>query len=163
MLITIKLYVELRKAMTTDSTEDLESYLREVRDDGVFWGTWGIMSKISLLEGASITIAERISRGLEGCAPTVVAACSLPGGSGEKKTPPGVFRSSINPSNLLAVAYYTLSSMIEEKAQFKECVGCGELFRLDLKLHHSDRTYCDEACYDRTRKREQRAKKRKSS
>lgn len=151
-------YVELRKAMTTDSTEDLESHLRGVRDDGVLWGSWGSMSKISLCEGASSMIAQRICRGLEGCVSTVVAACSLPRGSGEKKIPPGVFRSSINPSNHLAVAYYTLSSMIEEKAQFKECVGCGELFRLDLKVQHSDRTYCDYACYDRTRKRKQRAK-----
>ncbi len=94
---------------------------------------------------------------------TLVAACSSPGGSGEKKVPPELFRSSINPSNLPAVAYYTLSSMIEEKAQFKECVGCGELFRVNLKVQHSDRNYCDDACYDRTCKRKQRAKKRKST
>jgi hypothetical protein len=166
MFITIKLYVELRKAITTRSTEGLKSCLRGLRDVRGRWGDtllWGSMPREDeqLLEESSILLAERITKGLEGCAPTMVAACSLPRTDGEKEGPVGDFRSSINPSNLVAVAYYTLSTLIESKAWFKECAGCGELFRLNPKIHHRDRTYCDDDCYDRTRKRRQRKKKRK--
>ncbi len=111
-----------------------------------------------LLEYASILLAKQITEGLEGCTPTILAACSLVRG-GEKVGPAGDFRSSINPSNLVAVAYNNLVTLIESKAWFKECVGCGELFRMKPEFH-TDRTYCDDACYDRTRKRKQRAKER---
>jgi hypothetical protein len=81
---------------------------------------------------------------------------------GQKEGPPGDFRASINPSNLLAVAYNELVTLIEMKAEFRECIGCRKYYRFDPDIHHRDRRYCEEACYERTRKRDERAKKRKS-
>jgi hypothetical protein len=78
---------------------------------------------------------------------------------GRKEGPAGDFRTSINPSNLVAVAYYELVTQIESNAWFKECVGCGLHFRLDPRIHHRNRAYCTDACYERTRKRKERAKK----
>jgi hypothetical protein len=52
--------------------------------------------------------------------------------------------------------------LIEMKAEFRECIGCRKFYRFDPDIHHRDRRYCEEACYERTRKRDERAKKRKS-
>jgi hypothetical protein len=158
--VTIALYEKLREAITTDSTENLRAFLRNMRDVGNAYGA--IPANDELLEHVSILLAEQITRGLEGCSPTLLAACSLERRPGEKEGPPGDFRASINPSNLVAVAYYELVALIESKAQFRECVGCGKHFRLNPEIHHRDRTYCENACYDRTRKRRQRAKNRES-
>jgi hypothetical protein len=160
LTVSIVLYMDLREAITTQSTERLRARLRTWRDNAIFWGAMPEEDE-ELLEGISVRLAERINKGLEGCSPTIVAACSLVREGGKKEGPPGDFRSSINPSNLVAVAYKELVAQIESKARFKECVGCGMLFRLDPSIHHRDRTFCTDACYERTRKRRQRAKKRK--
>lgn len=157
--LTISLYEKLREALATGSVDYLKSFLRTTRDTGNAFGAMPEDDE-KLLEHASVLIADRVTKGLEGCTLTIVAACSLERGNGKKEGPPGDFRSSINPSSLVAVAYHELAVLIESKAWFKECVGCGELFRLVPRVHHRDRTYCDDTCYDRTRKREERTRKR---
>jgi hypothetical protein len=161
--LTIALYARLREAITTESVESiekLEAFLLTTRDVGNAAGMMPAGDE-DLLEHASILLARRITEGLVGCTPTLLAACSLERG-GKKVGPAGDFRARINPSNLVAVAYNELVTLTEMKAEFRECVGCGRFFRLNPEIHHRDRTYCDDACYDRTRKREDRAKKRSS-
>ena len=159
--LTIGLYAGLKEAITTDSTDrtkPLRATLRITRDLGNAFGAMPEKDE-DLLEHVSILLAKRITEGLEGCTPTILAACSLVR-SGEKVGSAGDFRSSINPSNLVAVAYNELVTLIESKAWFKECVGCEKKFRLNLDIHHRDKSYCEDACYERTRKRKQRAEKR---
>jgi len=160
--LTIALYAELREAITTGPVEPLRSFLRTTRDTGNAFGAIPEDNQ-ELLEHVSILLAERITKGLIDCSPTILAACSLEREGGMKEGPAGDFRASINPSSLLAVAYNELAALIESKAWFKECAGCGKLFRLDPNIHHRDRAYCEDACYDRTRKREQRARRRTST
>jgi len=157
--LTIALYARLREAITTGSAETLRALLRSTRDVGNANGSMPGNDQ-TLLEHVSVLLAERITEGLRGCSPTLLAACSLERSHGEKVGPPGDFRTSISPSNLLAVAYYELVSLIEAKAEFRECVGCGKYWRFDPAIHHKDRRYCEDACYERTRKREERARKR---
>jgi hypothetical protein len=158
---TMALYTGLRTAVTsesTDRTEPLRAFMRAERDLGNAFGSMPENDE-ELLEHVSILIAEQISKGLEGCTPTLLAASSLERGKGKKEGPAADFRSSINPSNLVAVAYNELVALIESKAWFKECVGCGELFRMKPGFRKT-RDYCEERCYDTTRKREKRAIKR---
>jgi hypothetical protein len=159
--LTIALYARLREAIATESTANLRASLQSTRDVGNASRTIPADDQ-ALLEHASILLAERITEGLEGCSPTLLAACSLERTPGEKEGPPGDFRASINPSNLVAVAYSELVTLIEMKAEFRECIGCGKFFRLNPDIHHRDRRYCEDACYERTRKSEARAKKRSS-
>jgi hypothetical protein len=161
--LTIALYARLREAITTESLESvekLEAFLRTTRDVG---NASGIVPSgdEDLLEHASILLARRITEGLEGCTPTLLAACSLERG-GKKVGPAGDFRVSINPSNLVAVAYNELVTLIEMKAEFRECLGCRKFWRFNPEIHHRNRRYCEDACYERTRKSEARAKKRSS-
>ena len=160
LTINLIMYMDLREAIVTHSTDRLRARLRTWRDHNLFWGAMPEDDE-ELLEGISVRLAERINKGLEGCSPTIIAACSLVRKGGKKEGPLGDFRSGINPSNLVAVAYYELVAQVESKAWFKECVGCGMLFRLDPSIHHRDKAYCTDACYERTRKRRQRARNRK--
>lgn len=65
--------------------------------------------------------------------------------------------------DLLTTAYASFAHLIANKYRFKECVGCRKLFRLYPEIHHSDRAYCEDACYERTRKSKERAKKREQA
>ena len=159
--LTIALYERLREAITTDSTVNLRAFLQNTRDVGNAYGSMPADDE-TLLEHVSILLAERVTEGLEGCSTTLLAACDLERAPGEKEGPPGDFRASINPSNLLAVAYYELVALIEMKAEFRECIGCRKFYRFDPDVHHRDRRYCEEACYERTRKANERAKKHSS-
>jgi hypothetical protein len=159
--LTIALYEGLREAIATESTKKLRAFLRNTRDVGNAYGTIPADEE-ALLEHVSILLAEQITKGLEGCSPTLLAACSLERAPGEKEGPPGDFRASINPSNLVAVGYNELVALIEMKAEFRECKGCGRFWRFNPDIHHRNRRFCEGACYDRTRKREDRAKKRSS-
>src|SRR5215204_2824155 len=165
--LTIALYARLREVITADSRErvrvslnNLRATLRNIRDVRNAEGRIP-EDDHELLEDVSILIAQQITEGLEGCTPTILAACSLERG-GAKVGPAGDFRSRINPSDLLAVAYNELVTLIEVKAEFRECVGCGRFWRFNPDIHHRNRRYCEDACYERTRKREDRAKKRSS-
>jgi hypothetical protein len=159
--LTIALYGRLREAILTGRTEKLKAFLQHTRDVGNAYGSIPADHE-TLLEHVSILLAARITKGLEGCSPTLLAACSLERAPGEKEGPPGDFRASINPSNLLAVAYNELVTLIEMKAEFRECIGCRKFYRFDPDVHHRDRRYCEEACYERTRKANERAKKHSS-
>lgn len=158
---TIGLYMKLKEAIDMESTESLRSFLRATRDTRNASGRIPDGDR-DILEHVSGEIATLVSKGLEGCSPTIIAASSLERGNGKKEGPAGDFRSSIDPSNLVAVAYYELVAQIESKAWFKQCIGCGELFRMKPGFHR-DRAYCEDACYERTRKSEERAKKREQA
>jgi ribosomal protein S27AE len=105
-------------------------------------------------EGMSILLGERINAGLQGSKQTFVAACSL-NRDGEKVGKAGDYRYSVDPSNLVAAAYYEFASLVVTKRRFRYCAGCGHYF----VAHHGNRIYCDERCWERTRKRKQRARK----
>lgn len=161
--VSIALYTKLSEAMATGSVESLESlksFLRGYRDLGNAFGSMPEPDE-KLLEHISILLADRVTKGLEGCTPTIIAACSLKRG-GKKAGPAGEFFACIRPSNLVTVAYNEFVTLVESKALFRECPGCGNFWRWKPGVHHRDRAYCeDPGCYDRTRKRKQRAKKSK--
>jgi hypothetical protein len=159
--LTIALYARLREAITTESTENLKASLRNTHDVGNAYRSM-LADDEALLEHVSVLLAERITKGLEGCSPTLLAACSLERTPGEKEGPPGDFRASINPSNLEAVAYSELVTLIEMKAEFRECIGCRRFWRFNPDVHKKNRRYCEGLCYERTRKADGRAKKRSS-
>jgi hypothetical protein len=150
--LSIALYMFLREATNTSSAQPLQQYLRLLRDVGIFWGAMPQGTE-ELLNGLSIRLAERINNGMQGCQQTFLAACGLER-DGVRIGPPGDFRYSVDPTNLLAAAYSQFASLIVTKARFKGCPGCGQLFRAE----HGNRTYCTTDCSERTRKRRQRAR-----
>jgi hypothetical protein len=135
--ITILLYVALNEGIDAHSGEPVRRFLRSLRDIGVVWGRLPD-DEGECLESASIHLAERITRVLEGCNQTFVAACSLVR-DGKKVGPAGDFRFSIDPPNLVGAAYNELASLIVTRAEFRECVGCGRLFQPDhgRQIHHT--------------------------
>ena len=56
------------------------------------------------------------------------------------------------------MAYNELVTLIEMKAEFRECIGCGKFYRFNPEIYHRNRRYCEDACYERTRKSEARGK-----
>lgn len=151
-MLSVAIYMTIRDSLDTDSTAPLREYLRLQRDYGIFWGAMPTDPQ-ELLEGLSIILAERINGGMENCNQTFLAACGLQR-DGIKVGPAGDFRYSVNPGNLVAAANNQLASLIVTKKRFKECKGCGQVFQVE----HGNRSYCTDACSERTRKRRQRAK-----
>lgn len=151
LMLSIALYMTIRECVGTGSAKPLRQYLQLHRDLGVFWGAMPEDSE-ELLKGISITLAERINNGMEGCEQTFLAACGLVR-DGEEVGPAGDFVYSVDPANLVAAAYHELASLIVTKARFKGCPGCGIVFRAG----HGNKVYCSSGCSERARKRKQRA------
>lgn len=153
LMLSIALHMTLRESLDAGTVQPLRQYLRLMRDLGIFYGAMPQDSE-KLLRGISIILAERVNKGMQGCKQTFLAACSLER-DGAEVGPPGDFRYSIDPANLVAAAYSEFASLMVTKARFKGCPGCGRVFRAE----HGNRTYCNDACSERSRKRKQRAKK----
>jgi predicted nucleic acid-binding Zn ribbon protein len=105
------------------------------------------------LETVSLLLAERITRGVEGCSGTLVAACSL-SRRGVKEGGPMEFFFGEDPPNLIAAGYTQFASLIANKVPFEQCEGCGTLFT----PKHGKQRYCSKQCSDRTRQRRRRPK-----
>lgn len=141
---------------SVDSCSPLRQYLLPLRDLGIFYGAMPDYRAVEEFQnGISTILAERVDTGMAGCNQTFVAACSLVK-NGEKVGGPADFRYSVDPQNLVAAAYNEFASLIVRHARFKKCLGCGRYFRPE----HGNQDYCEPSCSTRTRKREQRKRKR---
>lgn len=148
--ITILLYIALHEGLDAGSGEPVRRFLRGFRDRGLVWGSFPDDDE-GCLESASIILGERITRGLEGCNQTFAAACGLVR-DGEKVGRPGDFRFGIDPPNLVGAAYHELALLIVTRVEFRECAGCGRLFRPD----HGRQIYHEKSCSNRRRQHKRR-------
>lgn len=154
--ISIGLYMKLQESVDTGLAEPLRQYLLPLRDLGIFYDAMPDYRAVEEFQNRISTIlAERVNTGMAGCNQTFVAACSLVK-NGEKVGGPADFRYSVDPQNLVAAAYNEFASLIVRHARFKKCLGCGRYFRSE----HGNQDYCEPSCSTRTRKREQRKRKR---
>jgi hypothetical protein len=145
------LYVTIEQSIEENSAEPVRERLRMYRDATLFGRVPLPDLDEELLEYASIQLAERITRGLAECTPTFVAACSLLD-NGAKVGKAGDFRFGNDPGSLIGAAYYTLAGLIARKERFKNCEGCGRMF----KLEHGSQRFCEKKYATRKRQRELR-------
>jgi predicted nucleic acid-binding Zn ribbon protein len=153
--VTIGFYLTLNVAWEAGSAKPVRKYLQRLRDPDIdlFYARLPDNDR-QVLEIASTLLAERITRGMEGCNWTFVAACSLRRESVQEGGPMD-FLFGEDPSDLVAAAYAQLASLIANKVPLSECEGCGKTFI----PKHGRKRYCTKRCSDRVRKARQRAKK----
>jgi predicted nucleic acid-binding Zn ribbon protein len=150
--VTVGLYLTLKVADEVGRAKPARDYLRNLRALNIFGGLIPDNDR-ECLEAVSVLLAERITRGMEGCSWTLVAACTL-AREGVKEGGPHDFLFGEDPPNLVAAAYAQLASLIVNKIPFKQCAGCGSVFT----PKHGRQRYCGKRCSERTRKARQRAK-----
>ena len=123
---TIGLYATLQEGLDTNTAEPVREYMRAHRD---VESGYGIIPDIKddLLEYASILLAERITNGLRGCEQTLVAACGVTKG-GKPIGPAGDFYYRTKPTDLIGAAHLQLASLVVNKAEARQCKGCGRWF-----------------------------------
>ena len=156
--MTITLYLALQSGIRDGKDGPVRNLLWMYRDGELF--TRSIPDdKDECLEYASEQLAELITRGLEGCTPKIEAASSLVKEDGSKVGPAGRFHLGIVSNNLMAPAYWYLASMIQARAEFRECAGCGRLFQPE----HGSQIYHKKSCGNRNRQRKHRQEKSEPS
>jgi hypothetical protein len=143
----IKQSLEIRQSQKPGWAEPVRSYLRMLRDEGFFKRIAIPDDDDDLLKWASIQLAERISRGMADCTPTLSAV-------GEA----GDFRFGNAPDSLVGAANYQLALFVSRKKLVRECEECRELF-----LPTDPRQREHKKCGNRKRKRKERQKQKAKS
>jgi len=151
--ISMNVYSNIIRSQEQGSAEALRSYLRTLRDGGIF-GHILLSDDDELTEYASIQLAERITRGMADCTPTLSAACGLLR-NGKKVGRAGDFRFGNNPGSLVGAANYLLALLVSRKELVRECEECGGMF-----LPTDPRQKEHKKCGNRRRKREERERSR---
>ena len=151
--VTVGMYVTLKVADEVGRAKPARDYLRYLRDLDLFYALIPDNDQ-ECLESVSTLLAERITRGMEGCSWTLIEASSLSRG-GVKEGGLMDFFFGENPPNLIAAAYTQLASVIANKIPFGVCEGCGKLFT----RKHGNKRYCITDCNVSIRQRRSRAYK----
>jgi len=150
--VTAGLYWTMKLSEEVGTAKPARDYLRDLRALNFFRAPIPDNDQ-ACLETISVLLAERITRGMEGCSWTLVAACTL-SREGAKEGDATDFLMGEDPPNLISAAYAQFASLVASKASIKKCNGCGVLFTPE----HGSRRYCSKRCGDRSRKARQRAK-----
>lgn len=148
------LYGKIRQSQEEGPAEPVRSYLRMLRDAGIFKHISLPDGDDELLEYASIQLAERISRGLAECTPTLVAACGLLE-DGVRVGEAGDFRFGNDSGSLIGAAYYQLASLVSRKVVVRDCAECGVMF-----VPNDPRQREHKKCGNRKRQRESRERRK---
>ena len=134
----LELYVKLRDSVRTGSSEplrtakiDFSRYFGHKAADGE-----------TLMAQAGVFLAEQVTEALEGCTHGVV-----PAALGVSSSNPDRFLLSINPPNLLSLAYVRFAQVIVDRAPMVECPGCGGTFIPES----GKQKYCTKSCASTSR------------
>jgi hypothetical protein len=137
---TIGLYAALQEGLdanTAEAVKAVKEYMRSHRDVG--WG-YGIIPDAwdDVLRHASILLSERITKGLQSCKQTLVAACGVSKG-GKAIGPAGDFYYRTQPTDLIGAAHLQLAGLVANKAEARKCKGCGRWFvpKHGRQWHHT--------------------------
>lgn len=152
--ISMATYARIRRSQEEGSAEPVRSYLRMLRDAGMFERVALPDADNDLLDYASIQLAERITRGMSKCTPTLSAACGLLD-DGEPVGAAGDFRFGNDPGELVGAANYQLARIVSRKELVRECEECGEMFVPDDPRQRYHRK-----CGNRKRQRESRQRRK---
>lgn len=152
--ISTATYSCIRRSQEEGSAEPVRSYLRLLRDAGIFGHIRLPDADNELLEYASIQLAERISRGMAGCTPTFSAVCGWKK-DGEKVGGAGEFGFGNDPGSLIGAANYQLASLVSRWKVVRNCEECGEMF-----VPEDPRRRYHPKCGARKRQRESRQKRK---
>ena len=134
--LIVLLYMKLREAERTGSADPLRSINM----------TWQSLPETSTDED----YLKEISTGLAGLINNHVArypTVLIPAFKFEEKASPGEFVFDRQPPNLYEALYSDLATMIAQRAELKECVGCGRLFHAES----GKQKYCTKSCASTSR------------
>jgi hypothetical protein len=134
--VVVLLYMKLREAERTGSADPVRSLDM----------TWPGLPETS----NDKDYLKQVSGGLAGLINNHVAqypTVLIPAFSFEEKAPPGEFVFGHQPPNLHAALYTTFATMIAQRAELKECVGCGRIFHPES----GKQKYCTKSCASTSR------------
>ena len=134
--LIVLLYMKLREAERTGSADPLRSLNM----------TWQGMPETSNDE----VYLKLVSMGLAGLINNHVAQYPMvliPAFRFEEKAPPGEFVFDRQPPDLHEALYTDLATMIAQRAELKECPGCGRLFHPES----GKQKYCTKSCASTSR------------
>lgn len=152
--ISTATYSKIRRSQEEGFAGPIHSYLRALRDAGIFGHIRLPDADNELLEYASIQLAERITRGMTECTPTLSAGCGLLKKDGAKVGEAGDFRFGNDPGSLVGAANYQLALLVSRKKLVRECYECGEML-----VPEDPRQRYHTKCGNRKRQRERRKKR----
>jgi len=134
--LIVLLYVKLGEAERTGSADSLRSL-------NIAWqGLPETSTDEDYLKQISTNLARLINNHLAQY-PTVL----IPAFMFEEKAPPGEFVFGRQPPNLHEALYTDLATMIAQRAELKECPGCGRLFHPES----GKQKYCTKSCASTSR------------
>ena len=145
---TITLYAVLQVGLEAKTAEPIRHHMRVHRDEGFGHGIIPDDND-ELFEYVSRLLAERITTGLESCKQAVVAACGVTKG-GRPLGPAGDFRYRTQPTDLIGAAHLQLARLMVNKAEARQCKGCGRWF----VPKHGSQWYHTQECGRNKRRRD---------
>jgi hypothetical protein len=134
--VVVLLYIKLREAERISSADPVRSL------DMTWPGLTQTPSDEDYLKQVSGGLAGLINNHVAQY-PTVL----IPAFSFEEKAPPGEFVFGHQPPNLHEALFTIFATMIAQRAELKECVGCGRIFHPES----GKQKYCTKSCASTSR------------
>lgn len=134
--VIVLLCTKLREAARTGSADPVRSLNM----------TWQGLPETSNDEDYLVQVSRGLARLINNHVsqyPTVL----IPAFIFEEKTPPGEFVFGYQPPNLHKALYTNFATMIVQRAELKECVGCGRIFHPES----GKQKYCTKSCASTSR------------
>jgi hypothetical protein len=132
----VLLYMRLREAVRTASAEP-------VRSLNMTWeGVPETLNDEDYLKQVSMGLARLVNNHIVGY-PTVL----IPAFRFEDKADPGQFVFGHQPPSMHAALYTEFAALIAQRAELKECLGCGRIF----PPHSGKQKYCTKSCANNSR------------
>ena len=141
LAVLMQLYADLREALRSSSTDKLRTTMQEVLK--IFEAAPLEEDDQTLMDQASVYLAEFVTMKLEGCSFGLTSSIQLDG----KPRGPDVFLVTHRPPNLLAAAYVHFAQTIASRAPMEECPGCGRMFVQES----GKQKYCTPSCASTSR------------
>ncbi len=150
--ISTATYSAIRQSQDSRSAEPIRRYLRTLRDGRLFAHLRLSDDDNELLNYACLQLAEKVSRGMTDCTPTLMVARDFPeDGTRAGELRFGGFGIGNDAGSLVGAAYYQLSLLIANKRWVITCEECGELM-----IPEDPRRRFHKKCGNRKRQRERR-------
>jgi hypothetical protein len=148
LAVLMNLYADLKDSVKTGSADPLRRTIIDFTE--LFQANPPESDDQTLMEQASVYLAEAVTMKLEGCRMGLTSSVRLDA----KPKGPGIFLLSQRPPNLLAAAYVHFAQAISNRAPMEECPGCGRMFIPES----GKQKYCTKRCASTSRWRRWKAR-----
>lgn len=134
--LVVLLYMKLTEAMKTGSVDPMRPL------DSLWSGFPETANDEEYLRQHSVGLAGLIGARLKSCRVDMIPAFQR-----EENTAPNEFVFTHEPPNLLITLYTVFAEIVAQRAEIRECIGCGRLFH----PKSGRQKYCSESCASTSR------------